>query len=198
MYFADKLLYMSRIHIGPWFVLLWVLSIMIFPAKFIIAWVIAVVIHEFGHYIALKILGIKIFHVSFHFGRINIHTEAMSPLQQIITAIAGPVAGALLSLISFDMELVHIFALIQTCCNLIPLYPTDGGRVVTGILKLLLKADTASKVHSAIETVTSWILLLAAVVVSASFHLGPWLLLGIIFFLLKIKLSCKQERQEIQ
>ena len=189
---------MHNVRITPGFVLLWILSLMIFPMKFVIAWIITVMIHELGHLLSIQLLGIQIHGITFEFTGIRIRTEPMIPLHEIITAAAGPAFGVVLILLSYHAPLIKGLAIIQTCCNMIPIYPIDGGRVVDGILALVFDENIAANISYMLKIFCVGILIVISLFSVASYGFGAWIMLIGIIFLLKRKLSCKHGRQEIQ
>jgi len=130
-------------------------------------------IHEMGHLVAARRLGIKtgpaIF-VPFMGAVIGIKDEIKTPKAEAIVGYGGPLAG-LLSLAplaigyavtgdSFWIVILHLGALINLF-NLMPVSPLDGGRILAGLPIVVWIAGLAALVAYGI-THFSFILLLVA------------------------------------
>lgn len=73
-------------------------------------------------------------------------------LKKIIVALAGPITNVVIMLITlqlpinvFDGLMILYANLLLVLFNLIPIYPLDGGRIVKGILHILLGKKKAEK-----------------------------------------------------
>ena len=100
-----------------------------------------ILIHEAGHYVAMRAFGyldVKVFFIPFLGAATSgIHTN-QSGLKKVIVSLAGPIPGIIIGIIlgaiyfssNNDMLLqpARMFLLINTF-NLMPLFPLDGGRV---------------------------------------------------------------------
>ena len=186
-----------KIHIRFGFVFVLAIAIIIFPIKVIFAWLLAAAFHEIGHILSLSIMGKGIENISLGFSGASIQTEPMTYKQEILAAASGPVFGSVLILFSDYIPMISIFAFINTVINLIPLYPMDGGRVLRGLIYIIFKETVARKICNITFYMQYVMLLIGGVFVSLKFS-TYWILIATIFFMIKIKLSCKQQWQEIQ
>ncbi len=109
----------------------------------------SVVVHELSHAIVARRLGIPIGNITlFLFGGVaNILREPGTPRDELMMAAAGPAASVVLSLVFFALQAVLPDGLAQDIClllaisnaalavfNLLPAYPSDGGRILRAIL----------------------------------------------------------------
>ena len=94
----------------------------------------AVLLHECGHLLALSVFGIKTWQISFGFGGAVIETGALSYAQEFLCAAAGPLVNLVLLL--FPYRFFFQINLLLLVYNLLPIAPLDGWRMLfaaTGI-----------------------------------------------------------------
>ena len=106
---------------------LWVLVI---PLKWVTGAIFAAAVHELGHLIALWMCGVPVAGMEIDAGGAQLRTGSMEPGEELICALAGPMAGGLVCLFWRWMPEAALCALAQTAFNLVPVYPLDGGRAL--------------------------------------------------------------------
>ena len=110
------------------------LGILTVPFRWMAAVVTGVLVHEFGHLICLFLLGVPVQSVEAGLSGARIVTWNMSPRQEFLAAFAGPLFSfGLLSLSKVYPELA-VCGLAQGFINLLPVYPSDGGRMMSAAL----------------------------------------------------------------
>ena len=122
---------MVRTDGGFWIVL--GLMMLLFPLRFLVGVLLAAVIHELGHLMAIRLTGGRVRGILLHAGGARIETDPMEPRQAVLCALAGPGAGALTVLAWRWFPELALAGLVQTVFNLIPIYPLDGGQVARNI-----------------------------------------------------------------
>ena len=122
---------MVRADGGFWLVL--GLMCLLFPVRFLAGLLLAAVVHELGHLIAIRLTGGRVRTIRLHAFGARIETAPMEPGREILCALAGPMAGALTVLAWRSFPELAAAGITQTVFNLIPLYPLDGGRVARNI-----------------------------------------------------------------
>ena len=142
-----------RSHIsisGPVLILL-ALMLLVLPLKWLIAAALAAGIHEFFHYLALKLCRCRIQNLRIHTGGAVMELDSMTRGKELLCALAGPMGGLLLLLFAKWLPRTAICALIQSAYNLLPLFPLDGGRVLRCGAQILFSPKTASRVCTTVE-----------------------------------------------
>lgn len=122
---------MVRIEAGFWIVL--GLMVLLFPVRFVLGILLAALIHEMGHILAVDLTGGRICAIQLHAFGARIQAAPMEPGRAAICALAGPAAGALTILARRWFPELALAGLVQTGFNLLPIYPLDGGRAVRNI-----------------------------------------------------------------
>ena len=109
------------------------LMLLLFPVRFLVGVLLAALIHELGHLLALKIAGGRV--LSFRLRSFGARIEAapLSPGRTALCALAGPAAGALTIFAYKTFPELALAGLVQTVFNLLPVYPLDGGRALRNI-----------------------------------------------------------------
>lgn len=109
------------------------LAVLLLPLRVLLGIVLAAAIHEIGHLAAMYFLGVPVLGINLHPGGARIEAGPMEPGEEIICALAGPVAGAVTIFAWKWFPELAVAGLVQTVFNLIPIYPLDGGRVARNI-----------------------------------------------------------------
>ena len=143
------------------------------------------IIHELGHLLAGILLGMKPekleimpYGVSVSFALTpkdynkKIKLGNQLELKKIIVALAGPLTNGIIMLIItklpiniFELMMMLYANLLLILFNLLPIYPLDGGRILKGILHLLLGKIKAEKYTNYISFITLIIVTFVASIV---------------------------------
>lgn len=121
-------------------------------------------VHEAGHLIALRLLGVRVEEVSFHLFGIHIRVRSgalISYGREAAIAAAGCAVNLLSALAAFCVwriglcfgqnsfalpcEALFYMNLLLGGFNLLPVGPLDGGRALESLLCLRLRPDTAAR-----------------------------------------------------
>ena len=173
--------------------------LLLFPLKWIFAWLVAAMIHESCHCLALIILGHPIYKVQLLTVGARIHTEPLPYSHQVFCSLSGPIGGLSLLFCASLYPQLAFCALSQSVFNLLPIHPLDGGRALYGFICCIFSTHTANKIYKLIESVFIVILLINTILLG--FRLGslPALLFALLLLKTKgVKIPCKWEHHRVQ
>ena len=155
--------------------------------------IIAAVVHELGHIIALKASHFRINGFAAELGGLRIdYSGETAPAFHALAALAGPLAGlGFAFLCSFLARVTGIswfaltagISLALSLFNLLPVLPLDGGRTLAAVLSAIMGRIRAEKVTHCVGRCFSFILL----AVGLWLYLrrgGVWLMLFAVYFIL--------------
>ena len=117
---------------------IWAFLLLLLPLQWVLALVLAVLVHECFHLVALTVQGGRVLSVRIGSGGIQMETDYLSPGKELVCALAGPVGSAVLLLLASWFPRIAICGMIHCLYNLLPLFPLDGGRILHGILLMCL------------------------------------------------------------
>ena len=155
---------MSRFHrlvnvqIRGGFYIFLAFAIVLFPFKWLSAWVLAAAVHELGHAIAVNMSGHRIHCLDISFMGARIITDNLDS-DEWYCALAGPAFGLLLGLTIQIFPRLGICAIFQSFINLLPIYPMDGGRAIRCALCSIWSEEKGKTIASFIACITTFILI---------------------------------------
>lgn len=167
------------------------LFLLVLPIHWFCAWVVAVTLHETGHFVAIRLCGAKARRICFHAMKIEIETDALSTRQECICAMAGPAGSLLATMLICRFPLVGFFGALQLMYNLIPVYPSDGGRVIRCVL------GECSAIPSVIERVFCVLFWVAALYFTFYLRVGLFPILAVVLIQWQRK-PCKLSHKRVQ
>ena len=108
------------------------LTILLFtiPLTWISSWIIAILFHEFCHYIAVILCRGKIHSLKIGLLGAEMQCSNMSDACQVIVVLGGPIGGLFLACLGRYCPRIALCSFFLSIYNLIPLLPLDGGRVL--------------------------------------------------------------------
>ena len=126
-----------------------------------IAIALPVAVHELAHIIALRFFGLKVKSVRAELTGLCIdYCGFAEPVAHIAAAFAGPAGGFTW------MELSAGISLLLSVFNLLPVLPLDGGRILLGLMTMLLGARTGERIAYRISIAITVLLLIAGTVLA--------------------------------
>jgi len=158
-----------QIVFPPLVFLLAAFLLLMVPIRWLLAALFGSLVHELCHILMIHIFKLRIY--SFHIGidGAKIETEPMTCVQELCCALAGPLGGLCLLLFARWVPRAAICAAFQSLYNLLPIYPSDGGRILCCCAKLLLPDRFAVRLCQAVEMV--FLFGVAAVGIYGTFYL---------------------------
>ena len=148
------------------------LMLLVLPLSWVAAAILAALIHECFHIGATMLLSGRIYHLQIGAGGAKMEVEFMSAKRELLVAAAGPMGSALLVLLARWMPRTAICAFIHCFYNLLPLYPLDGGRILSCACNCLFPGGKGERAFSSIQIIIRILLVLLCVPVA--FHWGIW------------------------
>ena len=169
-----------------------VLLLLLIPLKWLIAWMIAVLVHEGSHLLAVFMCGGRVEGIRIGIGGAVIQGSILSNGKRLICSLAGPFGGFLLVLLGRWIPRTALCSWLLSVYNLLPLLPLDGGQ----ILLILLKSERRMRIA---EAVIYGLLAIMAIFMTFILKLGILPLLTFSFLWLKNrKIPCKGSLFKIQ
>lgn len=132
------------------------------PISWSVSWFLAVAFHELCHIITLALLHKEIYSIRIGVSGATIDTEALAPIQELISAAAGPLGGLCLVAFLYVFPQLAVCALLQTVFNLLPIYPMDGSRIIRGLCTIMVGYKRSERICGYVEYITFAFLFLGA------------------------------------
>ena len=175
------------LYISPEAAILGAIAFLTVPLPWLTSAFIAALVHEASHLAAVKLCGGTMLEFSITPRGALIRTTPLPMGASIFCAAAGPIGSLLLLLAGKWLPLVAVCGLIQGTYNLLPVYPLDGGKILSDVLNLLGKTH-ADRISALTEILVVPILLAAACFLTIIFHFGIIPILAAVILLLRILL----------
>lgn len=123
-----------KLDFSPGWYFLTALGVLILPFRWLAAVYLAAFIHELGHIMIMRLQNVTIYSVTFHGCGAMILAQPMTEKQEMVSAAAGPAASILLLIFLRVYPELAFCGLCQGLFNLLPVYPSDGGRILQALL----------------------------------------------------------------
>ena len=177
------------VQILPGFFLTVAAAILLIPIPWLFAWLVAAVVHEVFHLLAVLSFRYPVLSVTVGAGGAKIKTHMPPDWKMAVCALAGPAGGFLLLLLLRYAPRLAICGLIQSLYNLLPLCHLDGGNALCGLLSTFLSPLQAERICIILERILIFFLVIAALYGFIVLKIGIIPLLFVAVLLLKNKKS---------
>ena len=137
---------MPKLRIDGQCFLIWAILLLTVPLPWLAAVSAAAIVHEAGHYFAVRLLGGQVRSLSIHPSGAVMEATELSGGGKILTSLAGPLAGLLLLILAERFPLMALCALVQSIRNLLPLGGTDGTHILRTILTAKIGERRADRI----------------------------------------------------
>ncbi len=114
-------------------------AMLLLPLRWVLAWLLAVTVHEFGHFMALKLCRVPVYAIEIAPTGVKMTTGELRGREALLCALAGPIFGLSLTLFAKFIPCTAFCGFLQGMFNLLPIYPLDGGRALRAILQKLCR-----------------------------------------------------------
>lgn len=148
------------------------LLLLLIPVRLLFAAVVSATMHEICHIAAVRLMGLQVYSIHIGVRGAVIRTQPMKPWQELLCALAGPTSGLLLLLFVRRMPVIALTGAVQSLYNLLPIYPTDGGRAFRCAAQIILPDETAWKIAYLMEMITLSVIMAFCIYGSVWLHLG--------------------------
>lgn len=146
--------------------------LLLLPFRLLAALIFSIAVHEMFHIAAIQIMEIHIYSVRVGIRGTYIETERMTAKQECISALAGPFGGLLLLLLFRWAPVLSLISAIHSLYNLLPIYPSDGGRAFRNVVRFAIHGNTAEMLIYAAEVIVLSFITAISVFGMVYFHFG--------------------------
>lgn len=123
------------VETDAWFWLVLELMILLFPMGFLMGLLLAALIHELGHLLAVRLMGGEALRIRLRAGGARMETSVLDPVRTAVCALAGPAAGVLCVLAWRWFPELAVAGAVQSIFNLLPVPPLDGWVLLSCIFR---------------------------------------------------------------
>lgn len=138
-----------RVQTQGSFLILLALMLLLLPLQWVLAAALAASVHECCHYLAIRLLGGRVYGLRLGMNGAKLELEPLPPVKELIASLAGPFGSALLLFAAKWVPRTAVCAFFHCACNLLPLFPLDGGRALRSALCAIFPQGRAERMFSA-------------------------------------------------
>lgn len=153
------LVVMKKFSIHPFSLIIWLWLCLVLGILPALSYVLAIVIHEFGHFVMAKNLGYVLtkFSISPYGFSLSYHNQNIDFRDELKIAFAGPLANFVSAFLVLAMwwlfpstyfftESFVVVSFVIAMFNLLPAYPLDGGRIFIDCASHFFNVKIAQKI----------------------------------------------------
>ena len=162
-----------------------VLMVLLLPLRWLLGALIAALIHEAGHYTAVRLMGGSVHRLSLKPSGAVMEASGLTAYSKFLCTLAGPLAGLLPLLVFRYFPVIAICGAVQSLFNILPIYPLDGGKMLRQIVSV---SGGSHRCFQIIEN--SVFVLLFLLCIFIRYRFGVSLFMFLAFFVFR-KTPCK-------
>ena len=148
----------GKVRINGGFFVFLAFAFVFVPFEWLSSWILAAVIHELGHITSIRAGGHSIYGLDISLSGARILTDDLGR-DEWYCALAGPIFALFLVLTIRVFPRLGICAIFQTCVNLLPIYPMDGGRVIRSVICNIWSEEQANRILKIVACIVTLILI---------------------------------------
>lgn len=187
-----------QIRFVPAACIIFALTLLILPIKWIFAALAAAIIHELFHVAAVAVCGGKISILELGGSGAIMESTPMSRGKELFCTMSGPLGGLALLFFARWIPRVAVCAAFHSLYNLLPVYPLDGGRALRCGMEILVP-QFADSICKYIECFTFVGVAVISIYACFRLKLGIMPIAFALGFWLKVKnTTCKELNLKLQ
>ena len=184
------------VYLEPESCLLWALLLLTLPLPWLLSALLAGLIHEICHIVVVQLWGGAVERIRIGLAGAQIEADIPSEKGKFLAVLAGPSGSLLLCLLWPWQTRLAVCGFVQGMYNLLPVYPLDGGKLLTLLLERYYP-EAGKGVQTAIEaTVLVALWIVGTQLISEKWKL--FLLLVPVCGRLRRKIPCKPREFAVQ
>ena len=155
------------------------LMLLLLPLRWLLAAIIAAMLHELGHYCAVRSLGGSVDKLRFGISGAVMNASGLTQGSELFCLLAGPLAGLLPLLFYRYVPAIALCGAVQSAYNLLPITPLDGGSILHNIILIAGGTDNCFEI---IEHIIIVLLFLLCIFIWYRFGVSLFIFFVILLF----------------
>ena len=191
MWFSIR--FIKKLHISPYLVFLLACFWYFRQGNPLLHILAAMLLHECGHLLCLAAMGKELLEIRFDLFGAVIRSGPLTRREELFCALSGPAVNLISALILRNNPLLHVIHAGLLVVNMLPVYPLDGGRILSCALSCFLPFDQIRRTMHCINLAVSFCVMLVVTSFCACVS-GGWLPMALCaLVLLRLGRSAEEE-----
>lgn len=167
--------------------IIFAISMLLLPFRWLISFLVCAAIHETAHVFCARCMGIQITDIMITVLGARIYTHVLTNTQELLCAVAGPLFGLLPVVLYRYFPEAALISIILSAYNLLPIYPSDGARILRCVLRWVVPQKNYRSVAHMLEMTV--VLICGLLCVFAAIRMKSIILLVIVAFWLPLRIK---------